>query len=89
VTDLFGHDPAWREFRAAMASPRMHHAWMLTGLKGLGKGLFTRAAAAELVREPGQPQPPIEAHPDILIPEHPPENNTAASARSRSTKSAR
>jgi DNA polymerase III subunit delta' len=81
MTDLFGHDPAWREFRAAMASPRMHHAWILTGLKGLGKGLFARAAAAELVREPGLPQPPIEAHPDILIPEHPPENKEEAKKR--------
>ncbi|MFM5948649.1 MAG: AAA family ATPase [Novosphingobium sp.] len=81
MTDLFGHDPAWREFRAAMASPRMHHAWMLTGLKGLGKGLFARAAAAELVREPGMPQPPVESHPDILIPEHPPENKEEAKKR--------
>ncbi|HQV02715.1 MULTISPECIES: AAA family ATPase [unclassified Novosphingobium] len=81
MTDLFGHDPAWREFRAAITSPRMHHAWMLTGLKGLGKGLFARAAAAELVREPDLPQPPIEAHPDILIPEHPPENKEEAKKR--------
>ncbi|MEQ1495443.1 MAG: DNA polymerase III subunit delta', partial [Novosphingobium sp.] len=32
-----------------MASPRMHHAWIFSGLEGLGKGLFARAAAAELV----------------------------------------
>ena len=61
-----------------MASPRMHHAWILSGNKGLGKGLFARAAAAELVAEPGVPQPPVEAHPDILIPEHPPENKEEA-----------
>ncbi len=78
---LVGHDPAWREWRAAMASPRMHHAWLLTGLKGLGKGHFARAAAAELVAEPGIPQPPAEHHPDILIPEHPPENKEEAKKR--------
>lgn len=81
MSDLDGHESAWREFRAALASPRMHHAWMLTGLKGLGKGQFARAAAAELVAEPGIPQPPAEAHPDILIPEHPPENKDEAKKR--------
>jgi len=81
MNELVGHDAAWREFRAALSSPRMHHAWMLTGLKGLGKGSFARAAAAELVAEPGIPQPPPEAHPDILIPEHPPENKEEAKKR--------
>jgi DNA polymerase-3 subunit delta' len=81
MSDLTGHESAWREFRAALASPRMHHAWMLTGLKGLGKGQFARAAAAELVAEPGIPQPPAEAHPDILIPEHPPGNKDEAKKR--------
>ena len=64
-----------------MASPRMHHAWILSGLEGLGKGTFARAAAAELIAEPGLPQPPIEMHPDILIPEHPPENKEEAKKR--------
>ncbi len=83
MTELLGHDAPWREFRSAVASPRMHHAWMLTGLKGLGKGLFARAAAAELVAEPGQPrsQLPVDLHPDILIPEHPPESKDEAKKR--------
>jgi len=71
---LRGHDAAWTEWRAALGSERMHHAWILAGPRGLGKGLFARAAAAELVAEPGVPQPPADRHPDILIPEHPPEN---------------
>ena len=71
---LFGHDAAWAEWRAALGSDRMHHAWILAGPRGTGKGLFARAAAAELVAEPGVPQPPVNHHPDILIPEHPPEN---------------
>lgn len=81
MNELVGHEAPWREFRAALQGPRMHHAWMLTGLKGLGKGGFARAAAAELVAEPGIPQPPVEAHPDILIPEHPPENKEEAKKR--------
>lgn len=78
---LLGHDEAWREWREAMASARMHHAWILAGLEGLGKGQFARAAAAELVREPDVAQPPSDRHPDILIPEHPPENKEEAKKR--------
>lgn len=81
MNELIGHDSAWREWRSAMGSARMHHAWILAGLKGVGKGLFARAAAAELVAEPGIPQPPADRHPDILIPEHPPENKDEAKKR--------
>ncbi|WP_310531616.1 DNA polymerase III subunit delta' [Novosphingobium sp.] len=70
---LVGHEEAWREWRRAMAGDRMHHAWMLVGSKGTGKGLFARAAAAELVAQAGVSQPAWDHHPDILIPEHPPE----------------
>ncbi|MDE2405538.1 MAG: DNA polymerase III subunit delta' [Sphingomonadales bacterium] len=78
---LEGHGEAWREWRAALASPRMHHAWILSGVQGIGKGAFARAAAAELVAEPGVPQPAPGAHPDILIPEHPPENKEEGKKR--------
>ena len=78
---LAGHAEPWREWRAAAASDRMHHAWILTGLQGTGKGTFARAAAAELVATPGVPQPPPHAHPDILIPDHPPENKEEAKKR--------
>ena len=78
---LTGHEQAWREWRAALASPRMHHAWILSGIKGLGKGTFARAAAAELVAEPGVVQPLPDQHPDILFPEHPPESKEEAKKR--------
>lgn len=78
---LAGHEQAWREWRAALASPRMHHAWILSGIKGLGKASFARAAAAELVAEPGVVQPSPDQHPDILFPEHPPENKEEAKKR--------
>lgn len=72
---LVGHDEAWREWRAAMASDRMHHAWILAGLKGIGKGAFARDAARVLVAEPGVPQPEIDAHPDIIVLDHLPAND--------------
>jgi len=43
------HETQWREWRSALASPRMHHAWILAGRKGLGKHDFALAAARELV----------------------------------------
>jgi DNA polymerase-3 subunit delta' len=64
--NLVGHDGAWREWRAAQASARMHHAWILAGPKGMGKGAFARAAARELVAEPGVHQPE-GAHPDVIL----------------------
>lgn len=45
----------------------MHHGWLLTGARGLGKAGFALAAAAELVAEPGVAQPAPEHHPDILL----------------------
>lgn len=59
---LIGHDEAWSIWRSALAGPRLHHAWLLTGKAGLGKSAFARAAAHELVG--GGPSP--EGHPDIL-----------------------
>lgn len=64
---LSGHDDAWREWNAAMASDRMHHAWILAGIKGIGKGAFAREAARALIAEPGLAQPDVEAHPDIIV----------------------
>lgn len=64
---MIGHDEAWQNWRSAMAGGRMHHGWLLAGRQGLGKAHFARAAAAELVAEPGVSQPPVETHPDILM----------------------
>jgi DNA polymerase-3 subunit delta' len=67
---LTGHDEPWDEWQAALASTRMHHGWILSGLKGLGKAAFARRAAAQLVAEPGLPQPEPHAHPDIIVLDH-------------------
>ncbi len=72
---LAGHEDAWHEWRAALGSARMHHAWILAGPRGVGKGTFARAAAAELVTQPGIPQPDTAAHPDIIVLDHLPAND--------------
>lgn len=71
---FIGQEQAWNEWMAAIGSQRMHHAWLLAGAKGLGKRVFARAAAAELVREPGGKLPDPDRHPDIFILDHLPKD---------------
>ncbi|HTN14892.1 MAG TPA: DNA polymerase III subunit delta' [Sphingomonadaceae bacterium] len=68
-----GHDEPWRAWHSALSGPRMHHAWMLAGKRGIGKLDFALAAARELVAEAGVPQPKGD-HPDIHLLEHLPAN---------------
>ena len=78
---FIGQENAWREWIAAIGSQRMHHAWLLAGAKGLGKRVFARAAAAELVRAPGGKLPDAARHPDILILDHLPKDDKEANKK--------
>jgi DNA polymerase III subunit delta' len=49
VTPLFGHDRAVTEFRDALDGGRLHHAWLVTGPEGVGKGLFADKAALRVL----------------------------------------
>ena len=54
----------------ARASGRMHHAWLLTGPQGVGKGSFARAAALRLLADEAGPpvrDPGLETTPDHRI----------------------
>lgn len=62
-----GQDEAWREWRLALGSQRMHHAWLLAGAKGLGKQVFAREAALSLLDGNKGPQPEFDSHPDIHV----------------------
>lgn len=46
---MIGHDEQVAAFKAAFASDRPHHAWLLTGPQGLGKALFAEQAAVWLL----------------------------------------
>ena len=48
---LRGHQPAIEALLAANASGAIHHAWLLVGPQGVGKGTFARAAALRLLAE--------------------------------------
>jgi DNA polymerase-3 subunit delta' len=71
-----GHDEAWRQWRASAATQRLHHAWILTGRKGVGKAAFALQAARELVGETT-----MGDHPDILLLAHPPKDDKEADKR--------
>ncbi|MEO8141271.1 MAG: DNA polymerase III subunit delta' [Sphingomicrobium sp.] len=52
-----GHDRQVERFLTAWRSGAMHHAWLLTGPRGLGKASFARAAAIRLLAEAAGPPP--------------------------------
>ena len=74
------HDEAWRQWRDAISSERMHHGWLLAGKAGLGKRDFAIAAARELVAEPGVPQPHGD-HPDIIVLTYGPKDDKSEKAQ--------
>ena len=52
---LLGHEAQEDAFLSAMRGSRLHHAWLLTGPKGVGKASFARAAALRLLAEVADP----------------------------------
>lgn len=50
---MIGHDEAERAFLEAWQSNRLHHAWLLAGPQGMGKGAFAARAARFLVTHGG------------------------------------
>jgi DNA polymerase-3 subunit delta' len=71
-----GHEDPWRDWRAALAGARMHHAWILSGRRGVGKSVFALQAARELVGGPA-----MREHPDVLVLAHPPKDESEAAKR--------
>ena len=59
MTPIVGNEPAQAAFAAALNGGALHHAWLLAGPEGVGKGAFARWAGARLVGG--------EAHRDALI----------------------
>ena len=48
---MIGNDSAREALAAAMASGNLHHAWLIAGPEGVGKGRFARQAALRLLAE--------------------------------------
>jgi DNA polymerase-3 subunit delta' len=64
VEQLFGHEAALGEFTEALASGRLHHAWLLVGPEGIGKAtLAYRLARTVLADDDGSGHAIDAAHP--------------------------
>jgi DNA polymerase-3 subunit delta' len=74
MTALIGHDDAINQVTTAFASRRMHHAWLLAGIEGIGKMTLAMHIAHQVLAN-GNPTPQdktakliaAEAHPDMMI----------------------
>lgn len=49
MTPLYGHEAAVASFRASLDSERLHHAWLVSGPRGIGKALFAAKAALRVL----------------------------------------
>ena len=70
MTSLRGNSAARAAFAAALGSGSLHHAWLIAGPEGVGKGLFARSAGVTLLGgDPARHQSLIEAHshPDYKV----------------------
>ena len=55
---LFGHDATLDLMAARYASGKMHHAWLLSGPRGIGKATLASRFAGHVFRHPDAPQAP-------------------------------
>lgn len=53
---LIGQERAVTAFREALAGGHLHHAWLLAGPRGVGKGRFARDAALRLLADAAGPR---------------------------------
>ena len=81
---LIGHDHNMRVFSNALASGRLHHGWILAGIRGLGKSGFAVSAARKLIDPESKFVNLIErgSHPDLItikrLPKDPPKEGEEA-----------
>jgi DNA polymerase-3 subunit delta' len=52
---IVGQDKAVEAFTSAWASRKLHHAWLLAGPRGVGKGSFAHAAARRVLADAAGP----------------------------------
>lgn len=65
-----GQDKTIDQFLAAWKTRRLHHAWLLAGPRGVGKGSFARAAAKRVLADAAGPPPggsDLDVSPDHMV----------------------
>ena len=79
---LFGHEAAEDLFLSAFDAGSLHHAWLLTGERGIGKATFAYRAARFLLGQ-DQASPALHPAPSLAVPAtHPVVRQIAAGAHS-------
>ena len=66
---IVGQDPAVEQFESAWKAGALHHAWLLTGPRGVGKAHFARLAATRVLADAAGP--PVTLPALGTPPEHP------------------
>ncbi|WP_294395598.1 AAA family ATPase [uncultured Sphingomonas sp.] len=63
---IIGHDEQAGALLDAARSGRLHHAWLLAGPQGIGKGTFARAAARKLLADAAGP---LTSQGNLVVPD--------------------
>lgn len=66
MSRLIGHEEQERAFLESFASGRLHHAWLLTGPKGVGKASFAHKAGLFLLSREGGPDMGVDDGPSLF-----------------------
>src|SRR5579875_656075 len=69
MTSIVGHAEATAAFQSALSGGVLHHAWLLAGPPGVGKGSFAQEAAIALLGDTPRNRAMVAAgsHPDYLL----------------------
>jgi len=67
VFELFGHEAAEAELADSLSGGRSHHAWLITGPKGVGKATLAYRFARRLLGAARDPSSPLASAPDDLV----------------------
>ncbi|MDD5586412.1 MAG: DNA polymerase III subunit delta' [Alphaproteobacteria bacterium] len=98
---LIGHDHALRQIEAAFASGRMPHAWLMSGIEGIGKATLAFHAAHYVLSGGQNPLGKLdmlhpaarlvagEAHPDLFVLRRPLDEKTGKTKDSIPVEDAR
>ena len=68
---LIGHDAAQAHFSQSFLAGKLHHAWLMTGAKGIGKASLAYKFAAQILGQKNLAQSErwiaARAHPDLFV----------------------
>jgi DNA polymerase III subunit delta' len=71
ASNVVGHEAAQAHFSQSLAAGKLHHAWLMTGAKGIGKASLAYKFAAQVLGQKNLAQTErwiaARAHPDLFV----------------------